>query len=101
MVFLDAARPVTEPRPKRIDAPFSSRRMALNELPLVVGRLALLVQNLTRHGEFADVVKDGRPSEQTLIAFAEVEFFSDDFGKCAHSFGVSSRPAVVRIQGAD
>ena len=69
--------------------------MALEDLPLFIGGLALLVQDLRWNPQLPDVVDERRPVQLLPVCRGEVHLLGDEVGVASHSLGMAAGLAVV------
>src|ERR1022692_2567903 len=72
--------------------------MALYYLPLMVVELAVLVEDVRVYGDLADVVEQGGPAKAVSVCGRKVEFVGNEVGVGTHTFPVTARQTVVRIE---
>ncbi len=92
--------PFAQPGPQRLDEGIGFRRMLPKDLPLLVGRPSVLVENLRWHREFADVVDQPGPVEEFKFVVVEAHLLSDHHRIGPDPLGVAPRQPVMRVQRA-
>ena len=98
MVLPDCEDPWSEPVTQRSDHACSDLGMAPEDLPLLVIGAFVLVEDLVRDLELADVVEQPGPVQPIHLARVEADFVTDHLGVGAYPFRVPARDPVVRIQ---
>ena len=63
--------------------------------PFLIGRGALLAQNLSRYGELSDVVQQCPPSQPIDVFLTKPELSADDLGVRTNPFGVPTGEPFV------
>lgn len=74
--------------------------MTTDDLPLLVGRASVLVQDLLGDFELADVVDQRGPSELGRVLGLELHLLGDEVGVGADPFGVTPGHSIVSAQGS-
>jgi hypothetical protein len=101
VVVADGVRPFAEPAPHGLHQLLTEERVTAKLLPLLVGRLARLVQDLGADLELADVVQQRRPVEPVEVVAGQPELPSEAVAVGAHPLGVTPRKAVVDVKCGD
>ena len=74
--------------------------MAAQLLPLLVGRLAGLVQDLRADVELADVVEERGPVQPVELLSCQAQLLAEAVGVGADALGVPARDLVVDVERA-
>ena len=97
VVVADGVGPGAEPGADG-DELAADERVLPERLPLLVGGLAGLVEDLGCDRELADVVEEGGPVEPVEVGLGELEPLADHHGVGADALGVAARDAVVAVE---
>ncbi len=73
-------------------------RVLRERLPFRLCRTAVLVEDLGRHGQLADVVEQGSPTELTEILVAQADLFTEHLGVGPDAFGVATGQPIVVVE---
>ena len=95
VVFARGPAPVTQPGPQADEPLVARRRVVSHLLPLFGCELALLVEDLGRYVELADVVQQRGPVQARRALRVETELLADEVGVGPHPFAVPACQAVV------
>ena len=91
----DGRTPLAQPR-KQIGCGLGpGLRMATQNVPLALGRLACLVQDGGIDGQLADVVQQRRPAQPILIKASQPQLLAQQVGVDPHPFGVTAGSLVM------
>jgi len=98
VMLVKRMRPVAEPVPERPEVLHACGRVGPQRGPFVVVRRRVLVQDLARHIELAEVMQQCRPLKPFEIAVAQSHLFTDQTGVAADPFRMASGQAVMACQ---
>jgi hypothetical protein len=101
VVVPDRLGPVSQPHAERLDERFAVQRMELQLLPLLVRRLAGLVQDLRAYLELSDVVEKGGPVELVEIVPDQAELLAEAVRIGSDALGMTTGDAVVKVERSD
>jgi hypothetical protein len=101
VVVADRLGPLAEPLAERLDERFAVDRMEAELLPLLVGGLPVLVQDLRADLELPDVVEERGPVQAVEIVIREVELLAEAVRVGANPLRVAARDLVVVVEGGD
>jgi hypothetical protein len=86
---------------ERFDEALAVQRMELQLLPLLVGRLARLVQHFRADLELSDVVHERRPVEAVELVAREPKLAAEAVRVRPNTLGVTAGDLVVDVEGGD
>jgi hypothetical protein len=101
VVVADRLGPLAEPLAERLDERFAVDGMEAELLPLLVGWLPVLVQDLRADFELPDVVEERGPVQAVEIVVREVELLAEAVRVGANPLRVAARDLVVVVEGGD
>jgi hypothetical protein len=101
MVVADRLDPLAEPLAQRRDQRLAEERMPLELLPLLVARLAGLVEDPGADLELADVVQQRGPVQVVEVLTVQPQLSSEAVGVGPHAFRVAAGKRIVRIECCD
>ena len=80
VVLLDGLGPLSQPREQRPGETSPLERVAVDDLPLLLGELRRLVQDVGVDGQLADVVQQGGPAQAVAVGGGQLELVGDEVG---------------------
>jgi hypothetical protein len=98
VVVPDRPGPIAQPFVERLDERLAVQGMAAQLLPLVVGGLAGLVQDLRADVELADVMEERGPVEAVELLGRQAELLAEAVRVGADPLGVTTRDLVVDVE---
>ena len=101
MVLHDRQHLVTEPVLQRSHQFGTRCRVGLDDLELVVGEPARLVEDLPRHLDLSDIVQERSPTQSFQGPAVEPHLLTYHLGIGADPLGVTAGEPVVGVQGRD
>ncbi len=98
MVLGDGRCPGAEPPRQWRSQALAFQGMSEEDLPLGIIGLARLVQHRSGDGEFADVMKEGRPTQPIPIGRGKLQLVGDQVRQGPYTFGMTASQAVMFVQ---